>query len=81
MAEPHSELEVVVEMVKQLSPIDKVRLLGRVIPDLEAAIGGAERKPLRFSYGALADLGSAPSAEEIDEVRREMWRGFPREDV
>ena len=81
MAETHSELEVVVEMVKQLSPIDKVRLLGRVILDLEAAIGGAERKPLRFSYGALADLGSAPSAEEIDEVRREMWRGFPREDV
>ena len=79
MAETHSELEVVVELVKQLSPIDKVRLLGRVIPDLEAAIGGAEGKPLRFSYGALADLGSAPSAEEIDEVRREMWRGFPRE--
>jgi hypothetical protein len=81
MAETHSELEAVVELVKQLSPIDKVRLLERVIPDLEAAIGGTERKPLRFSYGALADLGSAPSAEDIDQVRREMWRGFPREDV
>ena len=72
MADTHSELETVVARVKRLSPVGKVRLLGRAIPDLEGAIRGAERKPLRFSYGALADLDSAPSAEEIDEVRHEF---------
>jgi len=43
MAEAHSELEVVAELLKQLTPIDKVRLLGGVIPDLEAATGGREK--------------------------------------
>jgi len=33
----------------------------------------AKRVSLR---GLLADLGQAPSSEEIDEVRREMWAGF-----
>jgi hypothetical protein len=28
-----------------------------------------------------ADLGPAPSAEDIDEIRHEMWAGFPREDI
>ena len=34
--------------------------------------------PLR---GLLADLGPCPTAEEIDEARREAWAGFPREDI
>ena len=32
-------------------------------------------------YGVLADLGPAPTAEEIDEARREMWGNFPRNDI
>ncbi|MGO9271647.1 MAG: hypothetical protein ACLQOO_15515 [Terriglobia bacterium] len=56
MAETHPELKAVVELVKQLNPIDKVRLLERVIPDLEDAIRGADRRPLHLSYGAPADL-------------------------
>jgi hypothetical protein len=34
------------------------------------------RKPLRSAYGLLAEYGPAPSAEEIDENRRDMFRGF-----
>ena len=34
----------------------------------------------KSSWGSLADLGSAPSAEDIDEMRREIWGGFSRED-
>lgn len=37
-------------------------------------------KPLITGYGMLAKHGRAPSAEEIDENRREMFRGFA-EDV
>ena len=31
--------------------------------------------------GLCADLGVHISTEEIDEARRGMWEGFPREDV
>ena len=34
------------------------------------------RKPLKSGRGMLAKYGPAPSAEEIDENRREMFRGF-----
>jgi hypothetical protein len=33
-------------------------------------------KPLETGYGMLAKYGPAPSAEEIDENRRDMFRGF-----
>ncbi len=39
------------------------------------------RRPWRSFFGALAHLGPAPSAEEIDEMRREAWANFPREGV
>ncbi len=81
MARETPSLEEVVGLAKQLSPVDKLRLLERVIPDLEATLQAAPQTPLRSSHGALADLGPAPSAEDIDEVRREMLRDFPRDDV
>ena len=36
----------------------------------------APRKPLKTGRGMLARYGPAPSAEEIDENRREMFRVF-----
>ena len=33
-------------------------------------------KPMKSAYGLLATHGPGPSAEEIDENRREMFRGF-----
>jgi len=36
-------------------------------------------KPFKSGYGMLAKYGTAPSAEEIDEDRREMFRGFAEE--
>jgi hypothetical protein len=38
--------------------------------------GWAGLKPKKSAYGALAKYGPGPSAEEIDENRREMFRGF-----
>jgi plasmid stability protein len=34
------------------------------------------QKPYKTGYGMLAKYGPAPSAEEIDENRRDMFRGF-----
>jgi len=36
-------------------------------------------KPFKSGYGILAKYGPAPLAEEIDENRREMFRGFAKD--
>jgi hypothetical protein len=41
----------------------------------------APRVALRPVRGLLRDLGPAPSDEVIDAARRELWDGFPREDL
>ena len=35
-------------------------------------------EPFKSGYGMLAKYGRAPSAAEIDENRREMFRGFAK---
>ena len=72
-------------LAQKLRPIDQVRLIARLAPKVERVLEQAEatetqppRKPLR---GLLADLGPAPSAEEIDEVRQEMWTVFVQGDL
>lgn len=37
---------------------------------------GPRFKPLKSAYGLLAEFGSAPSAKEIDENRRDMFLRF-----
>jgi hypothetical protein len=44
--------------------------------DAEEAHSG---NPFKSGYGMLAKYGPAPSAEEIDENRREMLRGFAKD--
>ena len=46
---------------------------------LERALGenaAQEPKPKKSAFGLLAQYGPGPTAEEIDENRREMFRGF-----
>jgi hypothetical protein len=75
-----SSLDEAVEMVRKLSPLDQLRLVEQVIASLKPTF--TEKRGRKKSlYGLCADLGTAPSAEEIDEVRREVWANFPREDI
>lgn len=74
-------LDDLIEYAKQLSPFDKLRLVEEVMPDVKATIGQAPPAPLKSAHGALADLGTAPSAEDIEQTRREMFQRFPRNDV
>jgi hypothetical protein len=39
----------------------------------------APHKPFKSGYGLLAKYGPAPSAEEIDENRKDMFRGFAQD--
>jgi hypothetical protein len=74
-------LEQVVSLARQLPPVEKIRLIERMVPEIERDMLG-QRPPRRKSLlGLCADLGPAPSAEDIDEIRREMWADFPREDI
>jgi hypothetical protein len=75
--------EDVLDLVKQLTPGQKLRLIEAVIPDLEASLQQVEtdQKPLRSLYGLWKDLKSDVSADDIDDARKEMWGTFPREDV
>lgn len=36
-------------------------------------------QPFKSGYGMLAKYGPAPSAEEINENRKEMFRGFAKD--
>ena len=73
----------VLELAKRLQPADQARLVEQLAPVLVEALTATEAKPKprRSLLGILAHLGSAPSAEEIDEARREAWANFPREDI
>jgi hypothetical protein len=74
-------LEEVLNLVKQLSLVDKVRLIERVAPEIEKELVAARPIPRQSLWGLCADLGTAPSATEIDEIRRVEWANFPREDI
>jgi hypothetical protein len=45
----------------------------------ESHHASAARKPLKTGYGSWSKYGAAPSAEDIDENRREMFRNFARD--
>jgi hypothetical protein len=78
--EPHKEaLLAALAQSKGLSLHDLVReAIDKILAD---APGGTPRKePTRSLRGLLAKYGPAPSAEEIDENRAEMFANFPRAD-
>jgi len=67
--------EEALALVKQLSPGDQARLIEYLAATLANTLQQqtTHQPPTESLYGICADLGPAPSAEEIDEVRREMW--------
>ncbi len=74
--------EGAVRQALQLPPLDKVRLVEQLMATLERELAQAQpNRPLSSWRGLCADLGPAPSAEEIDAARREAWANFPREDI
>jgi hypothetical protein len=78
---PKATVETLLSQALSLTPRDKARLIERLSAALahELLVGG--RQPLRSMRGILKEHGPAPSADEIDEARREMWANFPRDDI
>jgi hypothetical protein len=59
----------ILALAAQLTPADKARLIAELANELAANAPVQQRKPL---IGLAADLGPAPSAEDIEVSRREM---------
>ena len=60
-------------------PVEKQKEVLDFVESLEKKAG--KRRTRRSLNGLWADLGVNISPEDIAEARREMWGGFPREDV
>lgn len=70
--------QTLIETVRSLPPEKQQELLEH------SKRLSAERTPVRprkSGKGLWAGMGISISAEEIDEMRREMWKDFPREDI
>ncbi len=76
-----ADFDEVVAAALRLSPVEKVRLVERVVSTLESDVVRTDKTPLETFEGVLAHLGPGPTDEDIAEVRREMMRNFPREDI
>lgn len=70
----------VLKMLRQLPPRERLKVIYQALPEIEQSLSENVRayKSLR---GLWKDLRPSISAEDIDEVRREMWKNFPREDI
>ena len=73
-------LDEIVAAALQLSPVEKLRLVERVVSTLEGDVAASEKKPAQTFKGVLAHLGPGLSDEDIEEIRRDMLKNFPRED-
>ena len=72
-------LDEIVELTKQLSLVDKVRLIEVLAPQIERELSASEpaqRTPLRGLWKGL-DV----KEQDIAEARSEMWGNFPHEDL
>ncbi len=72
-------LKQVLQLANQLSPVDKVRLISNIAPQIKRELSGvnySERKSLRGLW-----RGVNITSEEIAQLREEMWGNFHREDI
>lgn len=79
MAQHTMALDDLVAEARKLPARDRLKLIEQVAASLEPEVDNRPTQR-RSLYGFLAHLGPAPSAEEIDEARREAWANFPRDE-
>ncbi len=75
-----SVVESIVEQVQNL-PLERQREVLDFVEFLEYKEKANGEKPRKSLYGLWANRGIDITEEDIDEIRREMWADFPREDI
>ncbi|BCL35523.1 hypothetical protein [Nostoc sp. MS1] len=71
-------LEDALKLVKQLSLVDKIRLIEQVAPQIEKELITVQPKQ-RISLRGLWK-GNQVTESDIAEIRQQMWSNFPRDD-
>ena len=72
-------LEEVLNLAKQLSPLDRIRLIEQITPHLKRDFIVSPSQPRKSLRGIWKGINI--SEEEIAEVKEEMSSNFPREDI
>lgn len=75
---PDVTLDKVLNLAKQLSPLDRIRLIEQITSQLkrDLVVSSQPRKSLRGIWKGV-DISEA----DIAEVKAEMSGNFPREDI
>jgi hypothetical protein len=73
------DLEAALKAKAQSQGVSLAGFTRRVLEEAVRPTEGQELKPKKSGYGLLAKYGPGPSEEEIDENRREMFRGFAQD--
>ncbi|MEH1885047.1 hypothetical protein [Nostoc sp.] len=72
-------LEEALVLIKQLSFIDKIRLIEQIAPQIERELTNIQPKQRKSLRGLWR--GSNVSESDIAQMRQQIWTNFPREDV
>jgi hypothetical protein len=80
MVDKNMTLQELIRLAEKLSPIEKRKLIEQITTEMESEPREVNQ-PRRSLWGICADLGQAPSAEDIDKIRREVWGDFTAEDL
>ena len=67
--------------LRRLPARERLKILVEEIAEAEKELPESATESVASLWGLLEKYGPAPSAEEIDEARREMWANFPRDDI
>ena len=80
--QPQEEARLLaVARARGLSADDLVReALARILEETPGDASSEPKEPTHSLRGLLSKYGTAPSAEQIDQNRVEMFAGFPRFD-
>ncbi|CAN5748313.1 hypothetical protein BH23CHL2_BH23CHL2_14600 [soil metagenome] len=79
--ERNTTFEDVLKLVEQLSPVEKLRLIERVTPDIKREFSAKRARESVSLLGLFNDLGPAPSTDEIEASRNEILSEFPLDDI
>ncbi len=72
-------LEEVLNLAKQLSPLDRIRLIEQITPQLKRDFVVAPSQPRKSLRGIWKGIDI--SEADLAEVKAEMSSNFPREDI
>ena len=71
--------EEVLNLAKQLSPLDRIRLIEQITPQLKRDFVVSPPQPRKSLRGIWQEIDI--SEADLTEVKVEMSRNFPREDI